>query len=208
MQEHPETGSVSQWLRQLDSDAHRSNAQIELWQRYFARLADLAQSRLPTNTRQVLDGEDAASSALASFYRRAEHGQFPDLNDRTGLWPLLAQITVFKALRNVRRQRAQKRGGINVISESELVGGLNGSQRSFDDVIADDPTPEHVVKMNEQADLLLNMLPDDQLRLIATQKLEGYRNAEIAKRHQVGVRTIERKLALIRSIWKDTSARQ
>lgn len=44
-------------------------------------------------------------------------------------------------------------------------------------------------------------LEDTTLRSVATWKLEGYTDAEIAARLGCVTRTVERKLARIRSIW-------
>ena len=45
-------------------------------------------------------------------------------------------------------------------------------------------------------------LEDDGLRQIAVWKMEGYENDEIARRLGCGVRTVERKLGVIRAIWQ------
>jgi DNA-directed RNA polymerase specialized sigma24 family protein len=195
-------GSVSYWLNELNktgaNDAHR-----ELWDRYFDRLIALARSRLPLDGRREADEEDVALSALNSFFRRAEQGEFPDLNDRDGLWPLLAQITVFKALRNIRRERTQKRGGTRVLRESELEPHDDGTLPTLASLISKAPSVEIVTQMNEETGRLIECLPDEQLKTIVRRKLEGYRNGEIAESMGVGLRTIERKLALIRSAWVD-----
>ena len=50
---------------------------------------------------------------------------------------------------------------------------------------------------------LLNLLDDDELRRIAVCKLEGWSNYEIAQHLGCAVFTVERRLRLIRAIWKD-----
>lgn len=194
-------GSVSYWLNEL-SNGQRSEAARELCERYFGRLIALARSRLPSNARQVADEEDVALSAVQSFFRRAEKGEFPNVTDRDSLWALLAQITVFKALRNIRRERTQKRGGNNVVRESELEA-TEADFATLEAMIAEEPTPEIVASMNEQATKLLEALSDDLLRSIAVKKLDGYGNREISDALGVGLRTVERKLAIIRSTWVD-----
>jgi DNA-directed RNA polymerase specialized sigma24 family protein len=47
------------------------------------------------------------------------------------------------------------------------------------------------------------ILTDDQMRLIARRRLEGYKNAEIAKELGIIERTVERRLWLIRSLWSE-----
>ena len=70
-------------------------------------------------------------------------------------------------------------------------------------MVADEPTPEIVASMNEEVEQLLDALTDEQLKLIVQKKLEGYGNREISESLDVGLRTIERKLAIIRSTWLD-----
>jgi DNA-directed RNA polymerase specialized sigma24 family protein len=53
---------------------------------------------------------------------------------------------------------------------------------------------------------LLERLADATLRRIAAWKLEGYSSEEIAERLGCGRRTVDRKLGVIRSIWRAAGA--
>ena len=199
-----ETGSVSQWISELaGSNDSKCLAQQELWNRYFARLAGLARSRMPLDSRRAADEEDVALSALDSFFRRADGGEFPHLADRTGLWPLLARITVFKAIQRVEHERALKRGRARTIRESELQTNTIAEPPTLEDIVGTDPTPELAVQLEEQFHRLMGGIKEEPLRRIAQLKLEGYQNTEIAKELKVGLRTIERKLARIRTMWTE-----
>ncbi len=44
-------------------------------------------------------------------------------------------------------------------------------------------------------------LPDDSLRVVLDDKLQGYTHEEIAARMGCTVRTVERKIATIRGVW-------
>ena len=203
MFEKRETGSVTQWLTSLNDDsAEQSLAQQKLWERYFSRLASLARSRMPLDTRQACDEEDVALSALSSFFRRAGNSEFPHLHDRSGLWPLLARITVFKAIKRVEHERAAKRGGEPTASR---VAAEKCELPSIDQVISGVPTPEVVVEIQEQVELLLASLPEQPLREVAELKLAGCCNKEIAELQGIGLRSVERKLARIRKLWSDVS---
>ena len=57
----------------------------------------------------------------------------------------------------------------------------------------------------EEYEQLLGRLTQPVLRTIAQLKLEGYANEEIGRRLGCSVRTIERKLWLIRAIWSGES---
>src|SRR5438552_6103586 len=102
-------GSVTFWIGRLK--AGDPAAAEKLWQRYFRRLVALARKKLQGAPRGLADEEDAALSAFASFCRRAEQGQFPQLQDRDDLWHLLMVITVRKSSNQMKYERRQKRGG-------------------------------------------------------------------------------------------------
>ncbi|MDC0936230.1 ECF-type sigma factor [Pirellulales bacterium] len=185
-----EQESVTHWLYQLSSE-EESTAQQKLWNRYFTRVAGVARSRLKGVQGRDADEEDVALSVLDSFFRGAQAGRFPDLHDRTGLWPLLVKITARKAINEHKRQHAKKRSRDAEEFVSDL-GTLAGAE----------PTPQFAIEMAEQVEQLLARLEDDELRAIAVMKLEGYANAEIATRFDVAERTIARKLARIRIEWE------
>lgn len=92
------------------------NAAQRLWDDFFPRLVRLARKTLSSNPRQMADEQDAAQSALVSFWQRAERGDFGDDLDRNDIWNLLSTITDRKALKQVQRERTQKRGGGECIS--------------------------------------------------------------------------------------------
>ena len=66
------------------------------------------------------------------------------------------------------------------------------------DVVGDLPTPEFCAIMSEQVQNLMTVLNDDQLRELALGKMEGYTNDEMARRLGCSLRTVERRLRLIR----------
>ena len=47
------------------------------------------------------------------------------------------------------------------------------------------------------------MLPDPEMRKLVLLKMEGLSNKEATERLDCGLRTIERRLGLIRNIWVD-----
>ena len=55
----------------------------------------------------------------------------------------------------------------------------------------------------EQLHNLLELLPDEELKQIAIARMEGQTNKEIAGRLGCKLRTIERRVAYIRVIWKE-----
>lgn len=196
-------GSVTQWIAdlQVGQAKHTDRAEHELWDRYFRRLVALARMKLGDAPRGAEDEEDVAVSALRSFYSGLAAGRFPQLEDRHNLWALLAKITACKAINQRNRQLAKKRGGGRVLSETQLSQPSSMNERQLAEFVEDGLTPDFIAAVNEQCQELMDRLPDAKLRLVAHRKLEGYTNEEIAQELGVVERTVERKLALIRSTW-------
>jgi RNA polymerase sigma factor (sigma-70 family) len=192
--------SITQWLDQVkDGDGH---AVQKIWERYFSRLVRMARKKLKDAPRRVADEEDVVIMAFDSFFRGAEAGRFPKLEDRDDLWQVLVMITARKAINQVQHDRRQKRGGGQVRGESVFLADLSDEERAgIDQVVGSDPSPEFASQVTDQCEELLKQLGDDTLERIALAKFEGYTNDEIAAQLDVRTRTIERKLRTIREIW-------
>jgi DNA-directed RNA polymerase specialized sigma24 family protein len=190
---------ITQWIRRVaDGD---SVAAFRIFEHYRSRLEQLAAQRL-AGDRRVADEEDIVVVALNSFFRAARDDRFKKLEDRDDLWQLLAMLTVRKAIDHVHRQRSLKRGGGQVVGESVFEkGGASGNGiEQVQDVAG---SHEMATEMIEELDAMLEALGDDTLRTIAVGKLHEASNSELAEQLGVGLRTIERKLQLIREIWKE-----
>jgi DNA-directed RNA polymerase specialized sigma24 family protein len=185
------SGSVTRWIAELKA-GEDSRAQQEIWNRYFARLAHIAHTKLTGKQGADVDEEDVALSALNSFFGRLASGKFPDLHDRAGLWPLLVTITARKAVNEVNRERATKR-------TPEKLEGLT----SLEMIVGTEPSPSFVAEVADELRRLFALLDDDTLRSIARLKLEGYSAGEIAQVLSLSERTVYRKLDRIRSEWEE-----
>jgi RNA polymerase sigma factor (sigma-70 family) len=190
--ELPSRGSVTHWLAELKL-GHEAAAQ-QLWNRYFFHLVRLARHRFRGLGRDA-DEEDIALSALKSAMLGVQNNRFPDLSDRTGLWPLLVTITARKSINELNRQRAKKRdrGLEQRLAEDQILAGAG-------------PTPEFALMVAEHIDNLVEGLGDEALRTIVALKLQGYTNEEIASKLDVSARTIVRKLHRIRQEWEAATA--
>jgi DNA-directed RNA polymerase specialized sigma24 family protein len=193
-------GSVTTWIGRLKAGDHA--AAQRLWEGYFRRLVGLARARLQGTPRAAADEEDVALSAFDSFCRGAERGQFPQLVDRHDLWQLLVLLTARKAVQWQRHERRQKRGGGRVLGEADL-GDANasGDEPALAQVLGPEPTPEFAAQVAEECQRLLGLLDDGRLRALALRKMEGYTNEEIARDLGCGLRSVERKLVRIRTLW-------
>jgi RNA polymerase sigma factor (sigma-70 family) len=194
---------VTTWVEQLRA-GNRAAAQ-QLWDRYFPRLVGLARKKLRGLPRRAADEEDVALSAFKSFCRGAEQGRFPRLEGRDDLWALLVVITARKAIDLRQRETRQKRpqaGGESVLDE--LLGDEDGTG-GIGRVVGAEPTPEFAAQVAEEFRRLLALLPGDELRTVALRRMESYTNAEIAAELGCADATVERRLKLIRSVWKKSA---
>ncbi len=191
--------SVTRWIGELKEG--ESNASQKLWERYFGRLIRLATKRLGSAPRRIADEEDVALSVFDNLCRGAAAGRFKQLQDRDDLWKLLTAIVGMKAVDQIRRQTAQKRGGTEVRGES-IFGAADTSQHGgLNQMFQDEPTPEMLLAMEEQQREMIQILPDDSQRQVARLRFEGYSNEEISNQMGISLRTVERKLKVIRKIW-------
>ena len=183
------SGSITHWLLQLRS-GNREAAQ-PIWEKYFCRLVRLARKHLNGSARRVADEEDVVICAFDSFCRGAAQGKFPKLDDSTDLWRVLVTITERKAINQAARGTRKKRApGRPILTYSD--------GEYFKDVT---PAPWFCAKVAELYIELISALRDDTLRSVAVSKMEGYSNDEIASKLGCSLRSVERKLALIRQQW-------
>jgi DNA-directed RNA polymerase specialized sigma24 family protein len=68
-------------------------------------------------------------------------------------------------------------------------------------MVGREPTPAFAAMVTDECRRLLEALGDETLRRIALLRMEGYSDAEIAAQLGCGLRTVGRKLDLIRKIW-------
>ena len=190
-------GSVTHWIHEI-KDGNQAMAQA-LWERYFTQLVRVARTRLDGDARRSRDEEDIALSVFDSFCRAAADGRFPNLADRDSLWRLLVRMAARKVIDQRRHEHRQRRGGGNVIGEDALVAA-GYEENALAQVIGNAPTPEFAALVTERFESLLKRLKDDDLRRITMGKMEGYTNDELAEQLGCSLRTVERRLSLVREI--------
>ena len=103
-----------------------------------------------SSTRQprcAADEEDVALSAFKSFWNAAQRDRFPQLTDRTSLWPLLVAITANKCVDHLRHENRQKRGG-----------GTDAAAMNIEQIVGREPTPEFACEVADQLEYLLRRL--------------------------------------------------
>lgn len=177
-------------VRQGDQEAA-----ADLWDRFFPPLAAFAAAQFRKAKAPSVDGEDAALSALAAVLQQGKQDILENVTGHDEFWRLLSRITRRKVIDRIRRQRRHKRGGNRSVSES--AAGLLG----LDSLAATGPTPDLIVMVDEQVELLLEALPNDEVREIVLAKLEGATNKEVAKLRRCSLSTVERRLRIARQFW-------
>ena len=75
-------------------------------------------------------------------------------------------------------------------------------EAALEQIEGPEPTPAFAAQVAEECRRLLECLDSPELRSVALLKVEGYGNEEIADQLGCGLRTVERRLHLIRSIWE------
>jgi RNA polymerase sigma factor (sigma-70 family) len=193
-------GSITHWIGELK--AGNPQAFQELYRSYLPRLIGLARKKMPPAPHRLADEEDVVQSVFGSFCQLAERGLYPSLQHRDDLWGLLLRMTARKIGRIKRNEQLQKHGGDVVIqrlpeapSDTDEIVGLS-------QLLDHEPTPEEAAQFAEEVEQRLACLEDDQLVQVARLKMENFTNEEIASRLGSVTRTVERKLRLIRDLWK------
>ena len=97
--------SVTQFILLLRDGDQKAAAPI--WNHFYTRLVTLANKKLSSRVRRVVEGEDVAQSVFDSCFRAVQEGRVPDLKNRDSLWALLVTITERKAFNTNRNMTAQ-----------------------------------------------------------------------------------------------------
>jgi DNA-directed RNA polymerase specialized sigma24 family protein len=183
-------GSVTTWVRALSSG--QGDVAQNLWERYFQRMVELARNKLRSGPRRAADEEDVALSAFHSFCRAAGEKRFPRLANRDDLWQVLVMLTARKALDTRKHSLRKKRSDASTKPLDEA---------AIDSLVGTDPDPAFAALVADEFRHLMEKLDDDQLRKIAVRKMEGYSNEELAAELGCTVRTVGRRLKMIREMW-------
>ena len=91
-----------------------------------------------------------------------------------------------------------------MLDEAARSGPVDSSahETALEQVEGPGPTPAFAAQVAEECRRLLERLDSPELRGVALRKTEGYSNEEIVAQLGCGLRTVERRLQLIRSIWE------
>jgi RNA polymerase sigma-70 factor, ECF subfamily len=159
----------------------------EFCTQYGGLLHRLADKHLNRGVRRRVGPEDVAQSAMRTFLRRAQEGQF-QLSNGDGLWGLLCAITLNK-VRNVSRYHMRRKRGLDQ-EQSLSPGSSEGGISSFGPA-ASGPSPAEEAEFADQFQALLAGL-DEEARNVLDLKLQGLTHEEVAQRLKCSERTVRR----------------
>lgn len=186
-------GSVTRWVDQFKHG--ESKAASHLWDRYYQRLVAIARAKTRRSLKNgvVEDEEDAALSALDTFFRGLQEGKFPGILNRNELWKILVILTVRKTIDQYERRAAKKR---------------NGALEDFhpENLVSKQDDPELTIALAEEQQRARSLLHESMQRIFDL-RLEGHSREEIATRLGIAVRTVTRKLQIIREILQNELTR-
>jgi len=202
-----QTELVTTWLENLKENKTEGFEQI--WPLFHRRVTALGRKLLTPKLSRVFDEEDLASEVFQKFLGAVQGGQCDQIQSIEELWKYLATITANHAKNRMAAENSLKRGGGNIRGESIF---SNGSPNGEDEIQRFDRFPNaedfwqtHLSQDHSQ--YFIKSLPDPTLKKLTRMKVDGHQNEEIASELSISVRSVERKLALIRDLWKsqDTS---
>jgi DNA-directed RNA polymerase specialized sigma24 family protein len=188
--------SFSRFLTLLQT-RNDSVAQQEIWQRSWPGLVRIVAKRLNRKYCAAADEEDVALSAMNSFFSGVRGNEFPRLEGSDDFWSLILTIAYRKASKHHRHEKAQKRGGGNVVNAAGLATDASASLALPLDEISP-PSEEEITVMVEE---MMEDLQDPIMRQVVVLRLQGCADAEIAAKLGCSEAKVRRKRELIKQIW-------
>ncbi len=164
----------------------------ELWARTKEKILKAARKKLDTLGVRGASSEDIADEVFFSLWRGAKGGRFPRLDATKDLWQVVHMLIRQKVVDWRRRQRPEH-------TESALghAAGDSSDMPGMGNVHGEELPPDVIV---EVADCLRNYLDtlDETKRLIVVYHLDGLSNPEIAEKTGWSLRSVERKIPLLK----------
>ena len=136
-------------------------------------------------TRRVYDEEDAAQSAFHAVCTGIRAGSYPDLQDRRCLWGLLLRVTTLKVAQRHRFDFRQRRDVRRNLTDSVFANSAQPDAEAIGQLHSREPSPEFAAEFVEVCELLFQQLDDPTLREVASLRMEGFTDTEIAERTYV-----------------------
>ena len=196
----PDHGSISHWLDGLKAgDDGRHPAALGPLLPAPGRAGGRAGCR--GHARRDFDEEDVALSAFHSFCDRVGRGQFPRLPTATTSGGCWSTITARKAIDGPAPDPAEagRRPGARRVGRHRAGAASDEGMARF---LGREPTPGGGRPVRRRLDRLLARLGNPTPQDDRPAQARGPQPEEIAAELGISARTVDRKLQLIRVIWK------
>jgi RNA polymerase sigma factor (sigma-70 family) len=190
--------SVTAWVERLRTGDREAGDLLH--DRYREFLLSVARKQYRNALAAASDEEDLVQSVFHDLWKAASLGRLGPVEDRESFWWLLLTIARNKAVSRIRAARTRKRGAGEPVQFSQI-GDSREGRLGYADMAAT-AVNELVIEFMEEQERLFAMLRDDVERTIVAGRLEGQSPVEIAGRLGVTVRTVERKVRIIREKWQ------
>lgn len=177
---------VTLWFQRMQQGDESAIARI--WAYFADDMCRAARRRLHNETRPVYDEEDACQSAFRSFCSAVAAGK---IDDKLRRGSLLRMLIVFASRKVAHRNRYVAQARRKAANGSPIAAA------------ADAPAVADLsVHLLETCEEILRCLKDPMLEKICWLKIEGYGDGEIADQLGRSLRTIQRKIEVIRRKWR------
>lgn len=196
--------SIVDWVSALRSGD--AAAATQLWERVFPSLVRIARSKLAQTEKRISDEEDVALSVFNRLCENVDRTIFKKIENDDGLWKLLVRMTGNRVIDLQRELAAAKRGGGKVRGDSVFQSTDSRCPNGLDVMDAAQMGPDFEMLLVEEHQRLFGLLPDPVFIMIAEMKMQGYSNREIARKCLLTERSINRKLAIIKDLWIQSTA--
>lgn len=190
------SSSLTRFIEALQS-RNDSVAQQEIFRRTWPTLIALVARKLNRKYCGAADEEDVALSAMNSFFEAARDNEFSRLENRDDFWALLLTIAYRKSIKHHRHEKAEKRGGGNVVNEAALATDASESFVSPLEEISQPSEEEIALRVEE----MMEDLQDPIIRQVVVLRLQGCADAEIAAKLGCSEAKVRRKRELVKQIW-------
>jgi len=188
--------SITTWVEHLRSGDAR--AASFLHDRYRADLLRSMRERFPSAMTAAGDEDDLIQSVFCELWTIACGGNLHSVDGRDSFWWFLWTIARNKAVSRIRAANAAKRRGRGRILQFSQV---NDSENVIGETVDPHAMPADLIQeFLDQQERLIQLL-EGMEKDVAFFKIEGYKHPSIAAKLGVTVRTVERKVAIIREKW-------
>jgi DNA-directed RNA polymerase specialized sigma24 family protein len=192
-----ELGSVSGWIAMIRQG--KSEAMEPLVKRYFERLSKFADRRLRSGQNVSDAGEDVANLVIQNVTSAIQDGQYPALTDRNDLWLVLMIAAQRRVIDCKRNESFKEDHHTSIRNLTDLMESMN---LDLDEYLGEEDDQQRGLELVDFWEEMIKKLPEEIMRTVASHKLQGLGNREIARKMIMTPKRIDRIVHKIRDRWE------